>query len=64
MVAPTRPIPRQKRVLAKPLVQGGELREPGETVELRQDQIERLERQGYFEAAAPDKREREKEKSK
>ena len=46
---------RQKRVLAKPIVQGGERREPGETVELRLDQIARLEPQGYFEAPAPDK---------
>ena len=34
---------REDRVLAKPLIQAGERREPGETVRLRPDQIERLE---------------------
>ena len=38
-------------VLAKALVQAGELKEPGETVWLRSDQIERLEPEGYFEHA-------------
>ena len=42
---------REDRVLAKPLIQAGERREPGETVRLRPDQIERLEGDGYFEAA-------------
>lgn len=43
---------RQERVLAKPLIQAGLLRKPGETVRLRPGQIERLEVDGYFEAAA------------
>ena len=40
---------KKKRVLAKRLLQAGEWREKGETVELRQDQIERLEPKGYLE---------------
>lgn len=51
--SPNPSAPRQKRVLAKPLVQAGERREPGETVELRPDQIARLEPEGYFEAPVP-----------
>ena len=43
---------RHERVLARKLRQGGEVREPGTTVRLRQDQIERLEPEGYF---APEK---------
>lgn len=43
---------RERRTLARPLVQGGVHKAPGETVELRPDQIARLEAQGYF-AAAP-----------
>ena len=53
MSTPIPAAPRQKRILAKPLIQGGERREPGETVELRPDQIARLELDGYFEPAAP-----------
>ena len=53
MAIPMQPAPRQKRVLAKPLIQAGERREPGETVELRPDQIARLEPDGYFEPVAP-----------
>ena len=45
--------PRQKRVLAKVLIQGGRRREPGETVELRPDQIERLEPEKYFAPLPP-----------
>ena len=45
------------RVLARPLIQGGIRREPGETVALRVDQIARLEREGYF-AKAPKTRRR------
>lgn len=52
MSRPMPSTPRQKRVLAKPLVQAGERREIGETVELRPDQIARLEPEGYFEAPA------------
>ncbi len=40
---------REARVLAKPLVQAGIERAPGETVRLRPDQIARLEVEGYFE---------------
>ena len=39
---------REARVLAKPIEQAGVLREPGETVRLRPDQIARLEPEGYF----------------
>ena len=42
-----------ERTLAKPLVQGGEELQPGATVRLRQDQIDRLEPDGYFGDAAP-----------
>ena len=42
---------RLERVLAKPLIQRGVRREPGETVLLRPDQIERLEPEGYLRAA-------------
>ena len=42
----------ERRVLARPLIQGGIRREPGETVALRVDQIARLEREGYFAEAA------------
>ena len=41
----------ERRTLARPLVQGGVHKAPGETVELRPDQIARLEAQGYFAAA-------------
>ena len=44
---------RIERTLARELVQGGNLRQPGETVRLRPDQIERLEPGGYFEPAQP-----------
>ena len=61
MSRPMPSTPRQKRVLAKPLVQAGERREIGETVELRPDQIARLEPEGYFAAPAPaDKKEKSK----
>ena len=40
---------RIRRVLAKPLVNRGVELQPGDTVDLRQDQIERLEPEGYFE---------------
>ena len=39
---------REERTLAKPIEQAGVLREPGETVRLRPDQIARLEPEGYF----------------
>ena len=39
---------RERRTLAKPLVQAGEQKEPGDTVELRPDQIARLEAQGVL----------------
>ncbi len=42
---------REERVLAKPLIQTGVLKQPGETVRLRPDQIARYGTQGYFEAA-------------
>ena len=41
---------RERRTLARPLVQGGVHKAPGETVELRPDQIARLDAQGYFAA--------------
>ena len=52
---------RLERVLARPMTQAGIRRAPGETVELRPDQIERLEPGGYFRPApagskAPEKR--------
>lgn len=37
-----------ERVLARPLIQRGIERKPGETVELRAHQVEWLEREGYF----------------
>ena len=40
---------REERILAKPLVQSGVLKQPGETVRLRPDQIARLEAGGHFE---------------
>lgn len=40
---------RIRRVLAKPLVNRGIELQPGDTVDLRQEQIERLEPEGYFE---------------
>lgn len=40
---------RIRRVLAKPLVNRGLKLQPGDTVDLRQEQIERLEPDGYFE---------------
>ena len=43
---------RERRVLAKPLSQGRVMRAAGETVELRPDQITRLEAEGYLEPAA------------
>ena len=42
---------REARVLARPLVVAGELRQPGETVRLTPAQIDRLEPEGYFEKA-------------
>ena len=39
---------RERRTLARPLVQGGEHKAPGETVELRPDQIARLDAQGIL----------------
>lgn len=45
MAAKTQP-KRERRTLAKPLVQAGVERQPGEEVELRPDQIARLEAQG------------------
>lgn len=53
MFKPMPAAPRQKRVLAKVLIQNGIRREPGETVELRPDQIERLEPKHYFAPAPP-----------
>ena len=47
---------RERRTLAAPLVQDGALRQAGEPVELRPDQIARLEAQGVVtpvEAPAP-----------
>ena len=43
---------RERRTLARPLVQGGVHKAPGETVELRPDQIARLDAQGIL-APAP-----------
>ena len=40
---------RIRRVLAKPLVNRGVELQPGDTVDLRQEQIERLEPEGHFE---------------
>jgi hypothetical protein len=40
-----------RKTLARPLVQAGVRREPGEVVALRPDQIERLAPDGYFEDA-------------
>ena len=42
---------RIPRVLARPLIQAGALRDAGETVRLRPDQVERLEPEGYLEPA-------------
>ena len=53
-MTPMKPAPRLKRVLARPIIQAGIERQIGETVELRPDQVERLEPEGYFEAAASD----------
>ena len=47
MAADTKPR-RQTRVLAKPMSQGGVMRAAGEEVELRDDQIARLEAEGYL----------------
>ena len=50
----TQPAPAPKtvtRILARELIQAGELRRPGDTVTLRPDQAERLEPQGYFQPA-------------
>ena len=49
----TRKNVREKRVLAKAIIQAGVERNAGETVELRPDQIARLEPDGYFESEAP-----------
>ena len=42
---------REERVLARPMIQAGIERAPGETVRLRPDQIERLQAQGYLAGA-------------
>lgn len=39
---------RLEKVLARPLVQAGVLREPGDTVTLTPAQVERLAAEGYF----------------
>ena len=39
------------RILARELIQAGELRRAGDTVTLRPDQVEYLEPRGYFEPA-------------
>lgn len=52
---------RIRRKLARPLIQAGVERNPGETVLLRRDQIDRLAPEGYFENAAPASRRRKKE---
>ena len=44
---------REKRVLAKPLVQGGQPKAPGDEVWLRPDQIERLAPGGFFKTDEP-----------
>ena len=44
---------REERVLARPLVAAGELRQPGETVRLHPAQIDWLEPGGHFEPAPP-----------
>ena len=41
-----------KKTLARPLILAGVRREPGETVTLRPDQVERLAPQGYFDDGA------------
>ena len=43
---------RVTRILARPLIQAGMKKEPGDEVLLRPDQIERLEPEGYFRPAA------------
>ena len=53
MAADTKPR-RQTRVLAKPMSQGGVMRAAGEEVELRDDQIARLEAEGYLAPAPAD----------
>ena len=52
----TETVPRHKRVLAKPMVVAGELMQPGETVSLTDQQIERLAAEGYFEPEIGKKR--------
>ena len=47
---------RHERVLAKPMVVAGELMQPGETVSLTDQQIERLAAEGYFEPETGKKR--------
>ncbi len=42
---------REERILARPMIQAGIERAPGETVRLRPDQIERLQAQGYLAGA-------------
>ena len=39
---------RLDKVLARPIVQAGVLREPGETITLTPAQVERLAPEGYF----------------
>ena len=49
MPDPQNPQPeRRKMKLARELIQRGLVRRPGETVELRPDQIDRLRPEGYF----------------
>ena len=48
----------EARVLGKPLVQAGIERQSGETVELRADQIARLEPEGYFVLSVEARRQR------
>ena len=55
---------RETRVLAKPLSQGGVMRAAGEPVELRPDQITRLEAEGYLEPVAGTKARRGEESDK
>ena len=44
----TKQPPRRKVTLARELIQRGEVKQPGDEVELRPDQIECLAPEGYF----------------
>lgn len=55
------PEERIERTLARPLINAGVELRPGDTVMLRQDQIDRLEPDGYFEAPPSRRRNNRKE---